>query len=277
VNTNTDHKGQGLRGIVLDVDGTLLDPAHRIAPATVAAVRRARSAGLHVLLASGRSARAMVDVVAELELDDGPTIAFNGALTFRLEDGAIHPLAETPMARDAAIEALALARERGIEVGWFTRDGWRVSALGPGIGEEAWLTGEPPLLEPGLPDGAPAPFKLMCIAADRDGTPALHALRERLPPGVSGQFSHPRYLELIAPGVDKASALDAACAALGLAPAQFAALGDQENDIAMLRAAGIGIAMGNAEPAVIAAADRVTDTNARDGAARAIDALLDAH
>ncbi|HTE64541.1 MAG TPA: Cof-type HAD-IIB family hydrolase [Solirubrobacteraceae bacterium] len=275
MNTNTDHKGQRLQGIVLDVDGTLLDPEHRIAPATAAAVRRARSAGLHVLLASGRSARAMVDVVAELELDDGPTIAFNGALTFRLEDGAIHALAETPLARDAAVEALALARERGIEVGWFTRDGWRASALGPGIGEEAGLTGEPPLLEPGLPDGAPAPFKLMCIAADGDGSPALHALRERLPPGVSGQFSHPRYLELIAAGVDKASALDAACAALGLSLAQFAALGDQENDIAMLRAAGIGIAMGNAEPAVIAAADRVTDTNARDGAARAIDALLD--
>ena len=42
----------------------------------------------------------------------------------------------------------------------------------------------------------------------------------------------------------------------------------------MVRAVGIRIAMGNATPAVIAAADRVTDTNARDGAARAIDALL---
>lgn len=262
-----------MRGIVLDVDGTLLDTTHRISPATAAAVRRARSAGLHVLLASGRSARAMVDVLAELGLD-GPAIAFNGALTFRLEHGAVHPLAETPLARDDAVAALTLAREHGIEVGWFTRDGWRVAALGPGIEEAAWLTGEPPVVEPGLPDGAPDPFKLMCIAADIHGTPALHALRERLPVGVNGQFSHPRYLELIAPGVDKARALRAACAALGLSPAELAAIGDAENDIAMVRAVGIGIAMGNATPAVIAAADRVTDTNARDGAARAIDALL---
>ena len=43
----------------------------------------------------------------------------------------------------------------------------------------------------------------------------------------------------------------------------------------MLRAAGLGIAMGNATPEVIAAADRVTGTNARDGVAAAIDALLD--
>jgi Cof subfamily protein (haloacid dehalogenase superfamily) len=273
VNTKTDHKGQRLRGIVLDVDGTLLDPAHRIAPATAAAVRRARAAGLHVLLASGRSARAMVDQLVALQLD-GPAIAFNGALTFRLEHGAVHPLAETRLARDDAVAALTLAREHGIEVGWFTRDGWRATALGPGVAEEAGLTGEPPIVEPGLPDGAPDPLKLMCIAADDHGRPALHALRARLPAGVSGQFSHPRYLELIAPGVDKARALLAACAALGLSPAELAAIGDAENDIAMLRLAGIGIAMGNAIPAVIAVADRVTDTNARDGVARAIDALL---
>jgi Cof subfamily protein (haloacid dehalogenase superfamily) len=273
VNTKTDHKGQRLRGIVLDVDGTLLDTAHRIAPATAAAVGRARAAGLHVLLASGRSARAMVDPLVELKLD-GPAIAFNGALTFRLEDGAVHPLAETRLPRDDAVAALTLAREHGIEVGWFTRDDWRVAALGPGIEEEWWLTEEPPVVEPGLPDGAPDPLKLMCIAADDHGRPALHALRARLPTGVSGQFSHPRYLELIAPGVDKARALRAACAALGLSPAELAAIGDAENDIAMLRFAGIGIAMGNASPAVLAVADRVTDTNARDGAARAIDALL---
>ena len=263
-----------MRGIVLDVDGTLLDPGHRIAPATAAAVGRARAAGLHVLLASGRSARAMVDVLAELGLD-GPAIAFNGALTFRLEDGGIRALAEAPMAPGPAAAALSLARARGIEVGWFTRDGWRVAAVGPGVVEEEALTGEAPLLDPGLPGGAPAPHKLMCIAPTADGTPALHALRERLPPGVSGQFSHPRYLELIAPGVDKAGAVRAWCAAAGLCPAQLAAIGDAENDIAMLRDAGVGIAMGNATPAVIAAADRVTAANDRDGVAQAIDALLD--
>ena len=116
----------------------------------------------------------------------------------------------------------------------------------------------------------------MCIAPDLDGAPALHSLRERLPPGVRGQFSHPRYLELTARDVDKARGLAAACAALDLSPAQLAAIGDAENDIAMLRMAGVAIAMGNATPAVIAAADRVTGTNARDGAAAAIDALLEA-
>jgi Cof subfamily protein (haloacid dehalogenase superfamily) len=271
VSTNTDHRG--LRGIVLDVDGTLLDPWHRITPATAAAVERARAAGLHVLLASGRSANALRGVLAELGLP-GPAIAFNGALVFRLVEAELRALTETPLARAAAAEAYELARAHGAEVGWFTRDGWRVAAHGPGATEEAALTDEPAQLDPALPDGAPAPLKLMCIVPDLDGAPALHALRERLPPGVSGQFSHPRYLELTAAGVDKARAVEAACAALGLSPAEIAAVGDAENDITMLRAAGVGIAMGNASPAVIAAADRVTGTNARDGAAAAIDALL---
>ena len=56
--TETDQL-RPVAGIVLDVDGTLLDPAHRLSPANVAAVARARAAGLHVLLASGRSARAL--------------------------------------------------------------------------------------------------------------------------------------------------------------------------------------------------------------------------
>jgi Cof subfamily protein (haloacid dehalogenase superfamily) len=270
--TKTDQEGQ-LRGLVLDVDGTLLDPSHRLSAATVAAVGRARAAGLQVLLASGRSPRAMAGVLAALGLD-GPAVAFNGAVTFRLAAGAIEPLAETTVDRATAIEVLALAAAHGVEAGWYTLDGWRVAAPGPGAEEEGALTGEPAIVEPGLPDGLPDPHKLMCVAITPEQTAALPGLRARLPANATGVFSHPRYLEVIAPGVDKAAAVAAACAALGLAPGELAAIGDAENDIGMLRTARVGIAMGNAAPAVIAAADRVTAANDRDGAARAIDALL---
>ena len=87
-------------------------------------------------------------------------------------------------------------------------------------------------------------------------------------------FSHPRYLEITAPGIDKAHAVRAAAARLGLAPSDLAALGDAENDVAMLREAGVGIAMGNATDAVLAAAAHRTAANDRDGVALAIDALL---
>src|SRR5918998_1752116 len=104
--TNADRL-RPVRGVVLDVDGTLLDPAHRITSATRAAVARARDAGWHVLLASGRSPQGMTGYLAELGLD-GPAVACNGALTFRLSDGAIRPLATRPLDRDVAAAAYAL-------------------------------------------------------------------------------------------------------------------------------------------------------------------------
>lgn len=273
--TMTDHP-RPLRGIVLDVDGTLLDPSHRITPATAAAVARARAAGLQVVLASGRAPRAMAAYLRELELD-GPAIAFNGALTFRLrEDDGIEPLAGTPLDRDAAIAVLGLAAEHRVEIGWFTLEDWRIAAPpGAAAAEEAALTDEPPLVDPALPDRAPAPYKLMAIAITETERRALGALRDRLPPSVRGVFSHPRYLEVVAPGIDKAVAVREACAVLGLAPAELAVLGDAENDIGMLRQAGVAVAMGNASPEVMEAASWVTGTNAHDGAAAAIEALLD--
>ncbi len=273
---------------MLDVDGTLLDPAHRLSPANRAAVRRAVDAGVHVLLASGRSPHALRWVLGALGLD-GPAIGFTGAVTFRLEDGTLRVLAEAPVALDAAETVWALAADAGIEVGWYTADGWRAAALGPGVVEEAESTDEPPAVDPALPAGAPPPLKLMCIAPPGPGragsgvggagaphppTPALVALRDALPQGVRGVFSHPRYLEVTAAGVDKAVAAQAALAELGVPLAAAAAIGDQENDVGMLRAAGTGVAMGNAVAAVLEVADRTTATNERDGVARAIDVLL---
>jgi hypothetical protein len=275
--TNTDQKRRrSLQGIVLDVDGTLLDPGREITPATHAAVARARDAGLRVLLASGRSARSLRPLLEGLGLR-GPAIAFNGALTFELTaQGGIRVLDGTTVAPADAAAVLARASELRVEVGWYELDGWLAARSGPGVRLEADATDEEPTIHPELPHGAPRPYKLMCIALSARGREALHVLRERLPPELHAQFSDPRFLEVTAAGIGKEHALAAACARLGLQPAALAALGDAENDIGMLRAVGVGIAMGNAAPAVRAAADRVTETNGRDGVALAIDALLDA-
>ena len=112
------------------------------------------------------------------------------------------------------------------------------------------MTDEPPVLDPALPRGAPPPHKLMCIVADgRADAPrrpcARCALRCRA--GTRGVFSHPRYLEVTAADVDKARRrAEPRARELGVPLAALAAIGDEENDIGMLREAGIGIAMGNA-------------------------------
>ena len=88
---------------------------------------------------------------------------------------------------------------------------------------------------------------------------------------VDGGFAN---LEFTAQGVSKATGLRFLADYLGLTLAQTMAIGDSENDAEMLRAAGLGVAMGNAYPQVKALADAVTDDNESDGVAKAIQKYL---
>ena len=82
------------------------------------------------------------------------------------------------------------------------------------------------------------------------------------------------YLEIIPSVINKGQGIRDICGVLGLEPAQVIAFGDAQNDIPMLRVAGMGVAMGNAAEAVKAAADLVTCSNNEDGIAAALEKLL---
>ena len=81
-------------------------------------------------------------------------------------------------------------------------------------------------------------------------------------------------LEFLHPAVSKVNALKAIATDLGIAPAEIVAIGDNHNDIGMIRYAGLGIAMGNAHDEVKAAADLVTLSNAEEGVAVVIEKLI---
>lgn len=81
------------------------------------------------------------------------------------------------------------------------------------------------------------------------------------------------YLEVIPSQINKGQGIRSICSVLGIGPEQVMAFGDAENDIPMLRVAGIGVAMGNAADAVKAAADYVTRSNNEDGVAAALEAF----
>ncbi|MGH2503725.1 MAG: HAD family hydrolase, partial [Ktedonobacterales bacterium] len=87
-------------------------------------------------------------------------------------------------------------------------------------------------------------------------------------------YSSPRFLEMSARGVDKATTLARLCQRLGVAPAEVVAFGDMPNDVAMLRWAGVGVAVANAHPEALAAASAITTTNMEDGVALALERLL---
>jgi len=91
---------------------------------------------------------------------------------------------------------------------------------------------------------------------------------------LSCMFTADFYFEFTAQGIDKARALSVALPERGIDPSELVAFGDGQNDIPMLRLAGVGVAMANATDEVKNAADMVTLSNNEDGIAAALEDLL---
>ena len=135
---------------------------------------------------------------------------------------------------------------------------------------EGEITGLRPAVTPlraALADGAP--HKLLCMGEPVRIDRFLAVLQEKTLP-VSLLRSKDTYLEILPQNADKADALHRLCASLHISPAQTIAIGDHDVDCALLRAAGVGVAMGNGSPAARQAADWIAPDNDHAGVAAAV-------
>ena len=263
------------RLLVIDVDGTLLTTDYQLTAVTRAAVQQVSAQGVQVVLASARSPRALHPIMGTLGIT-GLAICYTGALTCRISpdpQGPTEVVTEQPMNLSSAHSVLNKALELGISIGWYSGDDWYIPKWDAALQRESRLTGVPAIIEPDLAHVTKAPHKLLAITGEPRLLPQLSLLASTLPTDCRGQFSLANYLEITHQSVDKATALLNLGQHLGITPADMVAIGDGENDAAMLRLAGLGIAMGNASSPVQAIADWVTDTNNRDGVALAIEGL----
>ena len=266
-------KGEGarIRLLVLDVDGTLLDSRHSITERVRASVRETAEAGVHVALGSARGPAGLRPVARQLGIE-GHAVAFSGALLCQL--GPSPPavvLGSQRMDLGPARWVVRRARELHISVGWWDLEHWSVPDLdGPVMREAAIIEVEPRVED--LASLALPPFKLQCMVPP-GAIERLRMLRAELPAGCAAQFSNPNYLEVFSPSTDKAHAVLELGTILGCSAGEISAIGDGENDIAMLRAVGLGVAVSNARPAVIEAATWVTTSNDEDGVAVALERM----
>lgn len=263
------------RLLALDVDGTLLTDELQITAATRNAVQQVITQGVHVVLASARGPNALYSIMAELEIS-GLAICYTGALTCRLYPDQFDSLKivnEQRMSLSSARQVLSNALELGVSIGWFTGEHWYIPTWDQAIQHESVITGVTPIINPDLLHFKDEPHKLQAIVGETSLLPRLTALASAIPGDCVAQFSYDTYLEIIRRGVDKATALLALGQQLGITPSEMIAIGDMDNDIAMIQMAAFGIAMGNAPANVQAEADWVTETNNRDGVAVAIERL----
>ena len=145
----------------------------------------------------------------------------------------------------------------------------------PFVQKEAGINRIPVQKVPDLAAYVTYPITKMLLVGEPE---RMAAVEQAMRPQFAGQVdcyrSEACFLEAVPPGVDKAASLHWLLDHLGLSERHLMAFGDGFNDIPMLRAAGLGVAMANAQPPVKAAAKALTDSNDEDGVAHALDKWL---
>ena len=264
------------RLIAMDLDGTLNNDEKRITPRTRDALMAAQAAGIRLALASARPSPGLYKERDALRMQEhrGVLMSYNGG---RIVDAATgETLFETSMPMEAAREVLrALEKlpvtpilDDGRQFYVTDRNGYKVDY-------ECRNNNMSCVEVENLAEFLQfAPVKIL-MSVDPAAIAGVQAqIAQLLPAELAVVQTAAFYLEVIPRAIDKGRGLVQICRALGLRPAEVIAFGDAENDIPMLRAAGVGVAMGNADPAVKAAADMVTLSNNEDGIAYALEKLL---
>lgn len=262
---------RGVRLIALDLDGTILGPGKEIAPSGRDALQRLSAAGVVVALASGRMLRSTALVQERLGLA-GPLIAYNGGM-LQLPDGRLW---EDPVPLPAARAVSALCRARGYFLQCYYGDELCVPHDDPRAHAYSDLAGVPFCVDPQRVWDPPQPPTKQLIIEPAGRQPEV---REAVVAVAAGRLevahSYPHYLEISGAGVNKGVALGRLVEALGLARAAVMAVGDGENDLSMVRYAGIGAAVGNAVPALKAVAAVCAGAHFGDGVAELVRRVLE--
>ncbi|KAA0909398.1 HAD hydrolase family protein, partial [Streptomyces apricus] len=261
-------------------DGTLLGDDKSVSPRTVAALAAAEAAGIEVFFVTGRPARWM-DVVSDHVHGHGLAICGNGAAVVDLHGGpGAHRFVKVrELPRENALDAVRLLRDAapGTLFAIEQTYGFYQEPAYPKLHLEAPDTLAPAekLLAPDAPGADEPVLKILAYHHDIAPDDFLMTARTAIGDRADVTRSSPSaLLEISGPGVSKASTLALCCAERGISHEEVVAFGDMPNDVEMLTWAGTSYAMGNAHPAVIAAASGRTAANTEDGVAVVIERIL---
>jgi Cof subfamily protein (haloacid dehalogenase superfamily) len=251
------------------VDGTLVTTDKVISDNARDAAKALRAAGLGLAVVSSRPPQGMTMLVAPLGLTE-PMAGCNGAILVNPDLSVIevHPLDPAVAAR-----AVQFLGDQGLDVWVYTQSQWLVpDAKGPHVAREAWILGYDPVVVSAYSDAhLAAALKIVGVSDDYALVAASEAKAQALlGDAASANRSAAHFLDVTSRSANKGAALAALARRLKLTHDQIATIGDMPNDVLMFRQSGFSIAMGNASDEVKAQASAVTDTNDKDGFAKAV-------
>jgi Cof subfamily protein (haloacid dehalogenase superfamily) len=262
-----------IRLIALDLDGTLVGTDLTIRPRVREAIAAARERGVAVTIVTGRMLAAARPYAQQLGID-GAVVCYQGAAIFNVTTGAI--LQMTPVRQDVTREALAWAEEHGVHAQCYADDKLYVQQINAFSKRYTDLARVEPHVVPSLREMfADRPTIKIVFVDDPDNAAAyLAELTPRFGDRAYLTRSHVDFVEILDPNVNKGVALSFVAEQYDATLAQTLAVGDAWNDLPLLKAAGIGVAMGSGPPELLAQADAVVADVAHDGVAEAIERFV---
>lgn len=269
--------------ICIDIDGTLIRPDLTLSERVIKAIKKARDQGVVIVLSTGRMYKSALLYSDQLELMD-PIVSSNGAYVRNKENDEIYY--EQNLTSDDVKFIIKVLDKHGEKINWYNHNTMFISQYREYVSryEEMSKT---------LPDNRKIKIQYLDDKYTID-----HALNEAknvlqkgivfpnmdLIPAIREEFleydqvkvvsSGPDNIEFTAIGADKGLGVLALAKAKSIKPEEIIAIGDSENDLAMLEVVGLPVAMGNAVDSVKKVAKYVTDTNVNDGVAKMIEKFI---
>lgn len=262
--------------LVLDIDGTLTNSNKEITPDTKNGLQTIMERGHKVILASGRPTPGMRRYEEELELKKygGYLLSFNGGRIVECRTGEI--VYQRTLPPTVIPELYDFAKENGCGIITYEGD-YIISAFEPDeyVKLESRINGLEIKVVENFKEYVKFDVNKCLLTAPLDHAPEFEkSLQEKYQGTLSIYRSEPFFIEIMPLNVDKAASLDRMLEVIGLTKDDAICCGDGYNDISMIQYAGVGVAMGNAQPAVKEAADYITATNDEDGLVQVIDEFI---
>ena len=259
-----------------DIDGTLLNKDRELSPATIQQVKRIDP--IPFVLISSRMPAAMRHLQRQFGNEFAPMVAYNGGLILDNE----RVLHSCFIENDILETIIDKSRGTDIHLSLYHNDEWYVPAMDYWAKREESNTKVTPVIRENSEvlhqwrcEGKGA-HKIMAMGPDYEIEELYNDLEEIYPNEIHLYRSKDTYIEISHKSISKKTAIDALLDACypEYAMDEVVAFGDNYNDIEMLKAVGLGVAVSNAKDEVLAIADSVTETNKHDGVAIALGGIF---
>lgn len=260
------------RLVAIDVDGTLIERGQPVSRRVGDAIARAQQRGAVVTLASGRMFPLLEGLAEQLALRS-PVICYGGALI-------VDPTSRARLYRrgiplELAREVIQEAQRRGLSARVYLDDDVYVDRLDPAaFNYDSLLRVRARAVGDLLTFLREDPSHLAVDAPPEQTRRLVEEMRERFRPRLHVTTGHPLLTEFSRAGVHKGSALAWLARELRIQREHVLAIGDDWNDLEMLRYAGLGVAVANAQPGVLAEAEAVVASVSDDGVADALERFV---